>query len=117
VSSALPLRLQRGKALPPLPRDLLCLCQGAADLFAQKRVEFQLFFSPNDSTANTEFEERQWEASFALDLSRLNWFSKDLSSGREKVDVLVPIVTKSLGSIIAKISGPPLLPPFPQSSQ
>jgi hypothetical protein len=80
-------------------------------LFAQKRLDFHLHFSPNDRTANTVYEERQWEASFSLDLARLNWFSKALSSGREKVDVLVPVLTQTLGAVIAKISGLPLSRP------
>jgi hypothetical protein len=76
------------------------------ELFSQKRLEFHLHFSPDDTTANTPYEELQLEASFFLDLSRLNWFSGALSTGREKIDVLVPVETKSLGTIVAKISGP-----------
>lgn len=81
------------------------LDQGATDLFTHKRLEFHLHFSPNDTTANTAYEELQLEATFHLDLSRLNWSSKSIASGREKIDVLIPVPTKSLGTIVAKISG------------
>jgi hypothetical protein len=77
----------------------------ATELFSQKRLEFHLHFSPNDSTANTPYEELRLEASFSLDLSRLNFHSRALATGREKIDVLVPVETKTLGSIVAKISG------------
>ena len=73
-------------------------------MFGQKRLEFHLYFAPNDNTANTEFEELQLEASFFLDLGRLNWTTGDLLTGREKIDVLIPIQTQSLGRVVAKIS-------------
>jgi hypothetical protein len=46
----------------------------------------------------------QWEGSFEVDLHQLNWTSPATASGREKIDILVPVETQTMGTVIAKIS-------------
>ena len=40
-----------------------------------------------------------------MDLHQLDWNSAGVKSGREKIDLLVPVATETLGTIIVKLSG------------
>jgi hypothetical protein len=76
--------------------------QSARSTFSRKRVEFHLFFTPDDKKTHSGQHELRWEGSFHIDLNKLLFSRSTL--GDDKFDIFVPVSTQTMGNLIAKIS-------------
>ena len=78
--------------------------------FAEKRLEFHLFLTPDSENTDPDKQELRWEGSFCIDLNKL--FFSGSTIGDDKFDIFVPVTTQTMGNLIAKISVSVAMSPF-----
>lgn len=73
-------------------------------LCSDKILEFHIFFASKKlPLSELNHLDLQWEGTFHLDISKLNW-AEATSEGLEKIEAIIPVNTVTMGALLVKIS-------------